>query len=211
MKYEEALMKFSKCYKDRYSVEFPTIFNLCDFRNKSILEIGPAEGYFVKEVSKLTSKISTSDASTILFFPDKSFDIVLSRWIVQNVDDLEKAINEMCRVTKNNVIIVLPSEEGDETKMLEIKFPEKFEARKNRIIKIKKQLSKCEFKVKEERMLLNFSFPNVEETIDIFSSLSFNNKLSDKEKIELKEFLFKKKKKDGIQLTQGASFICGYK
>jgi len=211
MNYKEALRKFSKYYKDRYSVEFPTIFSLCNFRNKSVLEIGPAEGYFVKEVSKLTNKITTSDASVVLHFQDKSFDIVFSRWIAQNINDLKKAIKEMCRVAKECIIIVLPSEKGNETKMLEIKFPDKFKQRKERIENIKKWISECGFKVKEKRKLLKFLFPDVDEAIDVFSALGFKNEITEKEKLKLKKFLLSKKKKDGIHLTQGASFICGYK
>jgi ubiquinone/menaquinone biosynthesis C-methylase UbiE len=142
-------------------------------------------------------------------FHDKSFEIVFSRWIAQNIDKLEKAVKEMCRVAKSNIIIVLPSEEGDETKMLEIKFPDKFECRKKRIINIKKWISKCDFKIKEKRKLLKFLFPDTDETIEILSALSFNNVLSIKDKLKLREFLSNRKKKNGFHLTQGASFICG--
>jgi len=211
MEYQEALIKFSHYYKDRYSVEFPTIFSLCNFKNKSILEIGSAEGYFVKEVSKLTNKINTTDVSIILSFPNSSFDIVFSRWTVQNLNNLKKFIKEICRVAKENVIIVLPSSEGNETKMLKIKFLDKFRQRKKRITEIKKLISNCGFKVKEKRKLLKFLFPNLDEAIEIFSALSFNNDLSVKEKLKLREFLSNRKKKGGIHLTQGASFICGYK
>jgi len=211
MNYKEALAKFSQYYKDRYSVEFPTILSLCDFRNKKVLEIGPTEGYFVKEVSKLTNEIAISEISVDLSFPDKSFDIVLSKWTAQNIDDLEKAIKEMCRVAKKNIVIVLPSEKGDETKLLKVKFPEKSKSRKKRIENIKKWISECGFSVKEERKLLKFTFPDLEETIEIFSALGFDNNLSDEEVSSIKEFLSNKKKRDGIHLNQGASFICGYR
>ena len=210
MNYKDALAKFSQYYKDRYTVEFPIILSLCDFRNKKVLEIGPAEGYFVKELSKLTNNITTTD-STDLPFPNNSFDIVLSRWIVQNIENLEKAIKEMCKVAKSDVVIVLPSEEGDETKILEVKFPDKSDSRKKRAMNIKKWILESGFNVKEERKLLKFLFPDIDETIEIFSALGFNNDLSEKEKLRLKEFLLNKKKSDGIRITQGASFICGYK
>jgi SAM-dependent methyltransferase len=211
MNYKDALAKFSQCYKDRYSVEFPTILSLCDFRNKKVLEIGPAEGYFVKELSKLTNNITITDVSVDLPFPNSSFDVVLSRWVAQNIDDLEKSVKEMCRVAKDNVIIVLPSEEGDETKILELKFPDKSDSRKKRAMNIKKWILESGFNVKEERRLLKFLFPDVNEAIEIFSALGFNNDLTEKEKSMLKEFLINNKKNDGIRITQGASFICGYR
>jgi len=211
MNYRDALAKFSQYYKDRYLVEFPTILSLCDFRNKKVLEIGPAEGYFVKELSKSTNNITTTDVSVDLPFPDGSFDIVLSRWIAQNIDDLEKAVKEMCRIAKSYVVIVLPSEEGDEAKILEVKTPDKHDSRKKRIKDVKEWISESSFKVKEEKRLLRFLFPDLEEVMGIFSALCFNNKLSEKEKSKLKEFLLNKKKSDGIHIAQGASFICGYR
>jgi len=211
MNYKDALAKFSQYYKDRYAVEFPTILSLCDFRNKKVLEIGPAEGYFVEEASKLTNDIATSENSVDLSFPDKSFDTVISRWVAQNIDDLEKSVKEMCRVSSSNVIIVLPSEEGDETKLLEVKFPDKSDSRKKRSMDIKKWILESGFNVKEERRLLKFLFPDADEAIEIFSALGFDNSLSDEERLSLKEFLLERKKKDGVHLTQGASFICGYK
>ena len=211
MNYADALKKFSQYYKDRHAVEFPTILSLCDFRNKKVLEIGPAEGYFVKEASKLTNEITTSDVSVDLSFPDKHFDIVISRWVAQNIDDLEKPIKEMCRVAKSDVVIVLPSEEGDETNILEIKFPDKSGLRKRRSMDIKKWILESGFNVKEERRLLKFLFPGADEAIEIFSALGFDNNLSDEERLSLKEFLLKRKKEDGVHLTQSASFICGYK
>ncbi|MFH1228793.1 MAG: methyltransferase domain-containing protein, partial [Candidatus Aenigmatarchaeota archaeon] len=188
-----------------------TIFRLCDFRSKKVLEIGPAEGHFVKEASKFTGDITAVDAVAKLPFADRSFDIVLSRWIIQNMDDIEMAVKEMCRVAKSRVIIVLPSDEGDETGILEIKFPGKSETRKNRVADVKKRVSECGFEVREERRLLNFVFPDLDETVGIFSALSFGNKLSSKETSELRQFLSDRKREDGIHVIQGTSFICGHK
>jgi hypothetical protein len=58
---------------------------------------------------------------------------------------------------------------------------------------------------------LKFLFPDADEAIEIFSALGFNNDLTEKEKSRLKEFLINNKKSDGIHITQGASFICGYR
>ncbi len=232
MNYKDALTKFSQYYKDRYFIEFPTIFNLCNLRNKKVLEVGSGrKSYFLKELFKLTKNVVASDISNEILkelkrkiriktkvcsaeklpFSNKSFDTVLSRWVVQDINNLERAVNEMCRVAKKNILVVLPSEFGDETKMLKIKFPEKFEQRKARRMNIKKWISKNGFKVKEKRKLLRFLFHNLEETIEIFLAISFGSKLTKKEKLRLIKFLLNRKKKDGIHFTQGASFICGYK
>lgn len=226
------MTRLAEYYKDRYSVEFPTIFSLCCFKNKSILEIGSGrEGYFIIDALKLTDRIVASDISSEILddlkknvnvetkvcnaenlpFSENSFDIVSSRWVVQYVEDLEKAVKEMCRVARDNVIIVLPSEEGDETKILQIKYPDKLESRKKRIETVKKWICECGFKVKEERRSLNFLFPDLNETVEIFSVLGFRNKATAEEKLKLKEYLLSKKSKDGINFCQGSSFICGYR
>jgi ubiquinone/menaquinone biosynthesis C-methylase UbiE len=211
MEYDEAIKKFSQYYVDRNRLEFPTIFKTCDFRNKSVLEIGPAEGYFTKEASKIADYVTTTEVSPRLPFPDKYFDIVFSRWTIQNIEDLKREIIEMCRVAKENVMVVLPSEEGDETKLLEIKFSNKHKNRKKRIEDIKKWISKCGFKIKERKKLLKFVFPDLEEAVKIFSAIGFENKLSKRETVKLRKFLMNRQNKKGIALTQGASFICGYR
>jgi hypothetical protein len=211
MEYKEALEKFSQSYIDRNDVEFPLIFTLADFKDKRILEIGPAEGYFIREASKFTDRIESVDSYDKLQFSDGSFDITLSRWIIQGVDDLEGFVRDMCRVANKNVIIVLPSDEGDETEILKIRFPEKSKARAERLDKIKTLISECGFSVREERKLIRFLFKDLNETVDIFSALGFKNEMTDDERSTLLEFLEKRKDDEGIHLTQGASFIVGCK
>ena len=211
MNYEEALKIFSDSYLDRYSVEFPTIFSIVNFDSKTVLEIGSAEGYFVKEASRIAKSVRTSDSFYSLPFDDNFFDIVLSRWVIQNVEDVEKLVREMCRVAKENVIIILPSDGGDETRILSIKFHDKFRMRKERIEKIKKLLSESGFKVKEEKNLLNFRFKDVNTAVEVFYNLGFKGSLADDEIDRLKKFLSERQKENGVHITQGASYICGYK
>jgi ubiquinone/menaquinone biosynthesis C-methylase UbiE len=230
MDYDKALERFGECYKDRQSVEFPTIFRLCDFRDKTILEIGAGRaGYFPKAAAPLAMRYVATDVSREILdelvsnvgvetkvcraeklpFKDRSFDIVFSRWVAQDVKDLEKAVGEMCRVAKENVVMVLPSEEGDETEMLKIKYPGKHYYRKQRIAEIKRWISEAGFKVKETRKTLNFIFPSIEEAVEIMSALGFSNTLSESEKQKLTRFFEKRKTRKGVLFSQGASFICG--
>jgi hypothetical protein len=211
MEYKEALEKFSQSYIDRYDVEFPLIFSLADFKDKRVLEIGPAEGYFVGEVSKFTDRIESVDSYEKLQFSDGSFDITLSRWIIQGVEDIDNFVKEMCRVANQNVIIILPSDEGDETEILRIKFPEKSNTRAERLERIKKLISECGFQAKEEKKLMRFLFKDLDETIDIFCALAFRNEITQEEKTKLRDFLAKRKDNEGIHITQGASFIVGTK
>ncbi len=230
MKYVIALRKFGECYLDRYRKEFPVIFSMCSFRGKSVLEIGSGEeGYFIKAALKKTKHILATDISEGILkklrknvhintkvcraeklpFPDKSFDIVFSRWVVPHVDDLRKTVNEMCRVGGKNVIVVLPSEQGDQTKLKMMVDKNSVERRKERINKIKKIIIGHGFSIKERRVILHFSFPNVDEAMKILLAVEFHNKLSKKNRVLVREFL--SKNQNHVGYTQGASFICGYK
>jgi hypothetical protein len=211
MEYKEAMDKFSQSYVDRYSLEFPLIFSMAEFKDKSVLEIGPAEGYFVSEAAKLTDRIETVEPSEKIQFSDGSFDITLSRWIIQGVEGIDGFVGEMCRMAKKNVLIILPSEEGDETEILRIRFPDKSKTRLERLEKIKKLISDFGFEVKEEKRLIKFLFKDLDEAVEVFSALAFRNEATKEESSKLMEFLSKRKQEDGIHVTQGASFICGYK
>ncbi len=64
--------------------------------------------------------------------------------------------------------MVFPSEEGDGTGVLQIKYPDRYNVRKERIHKIKKWMEKCGLSVRKERRMLKFVFPDVNETVDFF-------------------------------------------
>jgi len=232
MRYSEAYRKFSECYKDRYAIEFPAIFSLCNFKGKSVLDVGAGkEGHFPKKVKKSVKRYVATDVSRNILnelrkvvnvetkvckaeklpFADKSFDIAFSRWAAQHFDNLEKGIGEMCRIAKCCVIIILPSEQGDQTKLLAIKFKNKYKFRKERVVKIKKLLRKNGFKLKEKKKLLKFVFPDINEAFEIINAMEFRNKLNSAEKEKIRAFLLHREKKGKFYFTQGAAFICGYR
>lgn len=229
MKYAEAYEKFSKAYVDRNKVEFPAILKLCNFRNKTVLEIGAGhQGLFPKKVAGRTKKYVATDISASVLkklrknievetkvckgekipFPDILFDIVFARWT--HFNNFQKAIKEMCRVSKCCVLIVLPSEQGDQTKLMQIKYKNKYKYRKERIKKIKKRMRQKGFRVMENKKLLRFAFPP-NQAAEILTAVDFENKLNNKQKQKLGKFLLRRKKKGKIIFTQGASFICGCK
>jgi hypothetical protein len=208
MNYEEAMQLFSKYYVDRNTIEFPTILKMCNFKDKKVLEIGPAEGYFKEEASKNAKEVSTFGVTEELPFEDKSFDIVFSRWVMQGLGDTEKAVKEMCRVASENVMIVLPSDEGDETKLLEIREKGKAQMRKERVLSIRKWIEDSGFRVREERRQLRFVFPDVNEATDIFAQIGFDGKVSSEEHSKLRDFLMSRRDQGKVSITQGAAFIC---
>ena len=229
MDYKNALKKFGNYYLSRYDTEFPMIFSMCDFKGKSVLEIGSGnEGHFLKELTKYTDKIVATDISKEILddlrknvsiktkvckgeklpFENRTFDIVFCRWVLSYFNNLKKGIDEMCRVAAESVLLVFPSEEDDETKMLKIKFKDRYEMRKQRVKNIKKWLSENGFAVKEKRKTLKFLFPSVDEAVKIMSAMGFQNKLTKKEKEKLWRFFENRKTKKGLLFRQGAAFIC---
>ncbi len=212
MKYQEAYQKFSEAYKDRYTIEFPTIFSMADFRSKSVLEISSVKNaYFKNALRKFKGKYrKVSYKKGKLKFADNSFDIVFSRWTTQSVGNLELFIKEACRVGKT-VIIILPSEQGDQTKMLGIRYRSKYKYRRLRIIKIRKWMKESGMKTAERKKLLRFVYPDLETAFNVMSAMEFENKLNSKEKERIERFLLRRKKHNGIHFTQGAASVCGYK
>ncbi len=83
MNYSQAVKGFEEGYRDRYKVEFPVIFNLCDFNRKSVLEIGAGrDGYFPEKVLGFVKKYMATDISQ---------DIL---------DELKKKVNVETRVCR---------------------------------------------------------------------------------------------------------------
>lgn len=230
MDYEQALHEFGIYYKDRYRVEFPLILKMCRFDGKSVLEIGSdSEGHFIKHIRSRSKSILATDISDNILerlrsrvdvktkvcraekmlFPDKSFDVVFSRWAVHHIDDLDSAIKEMCRVTKDCVFIVLPSELGDETRLLSIKYKNKRKGRKKRIYSIINLMEKNGFKPVKRDRLLRFVFPTAEKATEIMSVMGFHDRLTERERGRVLRFFLRRKWSNGIHFKQGAAFICG--
>ncbi len=225
MNHTEALEEYEKYYKDREK-EFSIIFDMCDFSRKKVLEIGSGRwGHFVEKVKEIAD-ITASDISkeeleilkskfdveTRVFdareipFDDRAFDIVFSRWVISHYIDIDKAVREMCRVSRSIVFNILPSGNGDETLAKSIKYPNKKKAREDRIKKIRDTLEENGFKTEERRELIEFVFPDINRLIDTIIAF-YDDKPSDKELKSLRNFLLSKKEEDGIHFTQGACFL----
>lgn len=231
MDYSDAMQKLNAAYRDRDD-ELRTVFMMCDFSNKKIAEIGAgSEGYFIKVLLNHTpaKNIIATDISWEildmlrknvnvktkkcyahdLHFFDQEVDVAFSRWALHDVEDVEAAINDMCRIARKNVFVVIPSEEGDETEFKSIVDSETFQRRVDRISDIKKALEKNFFDVKEKKKILNFVFRDIEEAAQVLAAAEFRNKIKEDHAEKLYDFLERRKKMDGIHFTQGAAFICG--
>lgn len=91
--------------------------------SKSLIDVGCGNGFFLSEVSNkklechgcdLQNRIRTPGINfhygnvEKLPFPDKSFDIVTCHHTLEHIIDLGKAISELKRITKKQLMIVVP-------------------------------------------------------------------------------------------------------
>ena len=221
----EALEEYEKYYADRKR-EFSIIFSMCNFSGKKVLEIGSGRwGHFAEKVKGIADFTASDksqkemdilktkfDVNTRVFdateipSEDKSFDIVFSRWVLDHSIDVAKAVEEMCRVSKDIVFNVLPSGDGDETKAKSIKYPKKKEERESRIRTIKEILEKNGFRTEERRETIGFIFPGMDKLIETINALC-NNELSGSELQKLRDFLSSRKRQDSVHFTQGVCFL----
>lgn len=103
---------------------------LANIIGKTVLEVGCGKGYLAKKISqkkdkKLTAvdividpKLKKANPKIIfkianiqkLPFQNKSFDTVITTHTLEHVQDIFQSINELRRVTKKRLIIVIPKE-----------------------------------------------------------------------------------------------------
>lgn len=100
------------------------IINSLDTNLSTLLDVGCGRGYLLSQIRQSSNFDLTgceihnglkhqdikfkSGFVEELPFPDKSFDIVICTHTIEHIIDLEKAINELKRVAKKQLIIVTP-------------------------------------------------------------------------------------------------------
>lgn len=102
---------------------------------KTVLDIGCGEGFVTIEIAKkINSKIvgidkekdaikyalsnnklenieySTGDIFKLDYFKDKSFDLVMSLEVLEHLENYEKAIEIMCKLSKKYLLLSVPNE-----------------------------------------------------------------------------------------------------
>lgn len=127
--------EFSRCYKeldcratdratDLNKASIETILLNLDKESKNILDVGCGRGYLLSLIKEKTSlSIHGCDVITNpgfadneytegsilnLPFPDNAFDIVTCSHTIEHIPDIRKAISELKRVAKQQLIIVTP-------------------------------------------------------------------------------------------------------
>ncbi len=114
-----------KTSANKKSIEY-IINNLDDDKSCSVLDVGCGKGYILKKIYDKgyynvlgLDIVSKSDYNEVkikqgniehLPFADKSFDVVISTHILEHVLDLPKAIENLKRVAKNKLIVIVPKQ-----------------------------------------------------------------------------------------------------
>ena len=124
--YNHFMKKDHKAYKQMYSLIYPAV------RHKQVLELATGTGLIAKHIVRSADHIEATDASqemieqakqgvksTKLYFSvqdmfhlpyaDESFDVVIVANALHIVPEPEKALSEICRVLKDDGVLVAPT------------------------------------------------------------------------------------------------------
>ena len=114
--------KHNKRESDLNDSSLKYIMDSLDRGSKSLLDAGCGNGYFIKKISRFGYDLHGCDLMSIqpenykftrtsienLPFADKQFDIVVCNHTLEHVIHIDKAVSELKRVTKKQLIITVP-------------------------------------------------------------------------------------------------------
>ncbi len=134
---------------------------------KKVLDVGCAQGWYIKYLKDLGFEVQASDLEkaikfadvpfvqapvTNLPFADNSFDTVLAINIVEHVEDEIKALSELYRVTKKRLLLSVPNSEDGLLQKYNLTFrhqTDKTHRREYSQKSVKEKLEQADFEVKE--------------------------------------------------------------
>lgn len=97
-------------------------------RGRRVLEVGCGRGWLAERMSRVATQVTASDivlsdavqslpgvevraaSAEALPWPDGSFDVVVSTHTLEHVQDLPRALAELRRVAKEDLVVVVPKE-----------------------------------------------------------------------------------------------------
>lgn len=101
------------------------LLNITDKKNKTLLDVGCGTGRYMQKFTPHLQKVSGIDISSNMIkkakekgldvhvgdaehlpFPDNSFDVIISIGVLEHLGDYSKALLEMKRVAKNEVVAI---------------------------------------------------------------------------------------------------------
>lgn len=220
---------------EKNTVEIPTILSCLDFENKECLELGAGPfgriaislAGFVKHITCLerdpdnVSKIMgeagyknvEKKVSALYYkfdkekipFPDARFDVVYFTWPPHKTIIDPKFLDEMMRVSKKHILILMPGIKGDEPKLVSLARKGEKERRMQYKGRITRFLIAKGWKIDDNfrERTIKLEFANEKEIQGVFNCLAFKNEsLPLKVRQKVDSFLKKRMKnfKDGFYI-----------
>jgi SAM-dependent methyltransferase len=122
-------------------------------------------------------------------FDNDQFDVVYGAWLPHKVITNSGFLDEIARISKKYILLIIPGIEGDEPKLISIVEKHEEKQRKQYKKAISDYLFNKGYKIKYQEDILRLEFKDEQEIYEVFKCLAFKNQvLADKEK-EVKRFL----------------------
>jgi len=138
---------------------------------------------------KISIQMYKKDDPYRLPFEDNSFDVVYGAWLPHNLVTNFEFLDEIVRVSKNDVLLIMSGIDDDLVKMKSIVFPGEKERREAYKEKIEGYLKEKGLGVEFKGADLRLDFEDLEEAKGVFYCFDFKNEdLGDKKK-EVDNFL----------------------
>lgn len=108
-------------------------------------------------------------------FDNNSFDVVYGAWLPHELTTNEEFLNELTRVSRKHVLLIMPGIDDDITKMISIVRPGEKERRDGYKDQISKYLEGKGFKIDYKEATLKLDFENFDEIAGVFYCFDFKN------------------------------------
>lgn len=219
--FNQAYRAIVKASIEQDEKEIPLLLSSADFKEKKCLEIGagplvrlaikllrsehspehitcldPWNSERIKQIAKrenLENKIFVVKPSetTKLPFRDNSFDIVYAGWIPSDLLRNYGYLNELARVTKKDIVLIMSGLSGDIPSMRTHFFKiDESKKRKELRDSLTKHFQGLRYRVDTSRQTtLKLNFPDLDTIFKTFYFFDFENKLSEKYQEKLKNYL----------------------
>jgi len=133
---------------------------------KKVLDVGSAQGWYIKYLKDLGYEVTASDIEKAIEFDDvpfvqtsgaelpfgaNSFDTVLAINVVEHIEDEKKILSELARVTKKRLLLSVPNSEDELLQRYNLTFrhqTDKTHKREYSKESIKRKLKQVGFEVK---------------------------------------------------------------
>ncbi|MBS3075716.1 methyltransferase domain-containing protein [Candidatus Pacearchaeota archaeon] len=122
-------------------------------------------------------------------FKDKEFDIVYGAWLPHKTATNPEFLDEITRVSRKHILLVMPGIKGDEPKLVSIVRPGELERRMQYRKQIKTYLESKGYDVDAKDEILRLDFQSEIEIRDVFYCMAFKNELTEPQKEKVNKFL----------------------